>query len=83
MVDEADRRDVRPTPLAPALSGPVGDNTIKLDLAIANGHLSLPSHFGRYQVFGRTGIGGFPSVYSARAPDLASPAPIALAVTSS
>ncbi|MCP3992757.1 MAG: protein kinase [Actinomycetia bacterium] len=70
MVDETDNEGERPTPPAPVMSGPRHDQTIKLDLAIANGNLSLPSHFGRYQVLNRIGIGGFASVYSALDPEL-------------
>ncbi|MEL7207145.1 MAG: serine/threonine-protein kinase, partial [Actinomycetota bacterium] len=60
------------TPVFPDGSRPRFDETVKLDMAIANGELALPSHFGRYQVLKRIGIGGFASVYAAFDPELES-----------
>jgi serine/threonine protein kinase len=70
MVDEADNEGELPTPRAPALTGRVPDQTIKLDRAIVAGSLSLPTHFGRYRVLSRIGLGGFASVYAAHDPEL-------------
>ncbi|MEM8923839.1 MAG: serine/threonine-protein kinase, partial [Actinomycetota bacterium] len=48
------------------------DQTLRLDHVIARGNISLPSHFGRYQVLKRIGLGGFASVYAAYDPQLES-----------
>lgn len=70
MVEETNNRAESPTPRSPAPDPTIPDPTVRLDAAIANGNLSLPSHFGRYQVASRIGIGGFASVYSALDPEL-------------
>ncbi len=46
------------------------DMTVKLDRAIVERNLSVPTRFGRFEVIERIGIGGFASVFSARDPDL-------------
>ncbi len=81
MVDETDKFtgtdiDDSPTPHLPGEPEAPFDHTMRLDRAIAEGDLSLPSRFGRYEVLNRIGVGGFASVFSARDPELDSPVAI-------
>ncbi|MDH3683374.1 MAG: protein kinase [Acidimicrobiia bacterium] len=81
MVDEADKptkadADSSPTPHASGRPEPPYDRTIKLDRSIVERDPTVPVRFGRYEVIGRIGIGGFASVFSARDPELDAPVAI-------
>lgn len=69
-VDEANRAAEPTTPFFDGALGHPGDETTEFDKAIAEGELSLPSNFGRFEVERRIGVGGFASVYAAVDPDL-------------